>query len=100
MNKIIFTLITIGLLWNSLNFSVNTFDFDSKKTLGLSFELSEEKLADSQEDDERESYELDYLALNNISKQLLASKISLKNFDSFILLGFISPVFTPPPNLS
>lgn len=103
MKKIIFILIAIGLLCNSQNSITSSFDFKAEKALDLNAslndELSEERFSDNQ-DDERESCGLDYLALNSLSKKLMIPKLKKEAVDSFALLNFISPVFTPPPDLS
>ena len=103
MKKIIFILIAIGLLWNSQNSITSSFDLKTEKVLDLNTslndKLSEERFSDNA-DDERESCGLEYLALNSISKKLLITKLKKEAVDSFSLLNFISPVFTPPPDLS
>lgn len=91
------------MLWNSQNSIISSFDFKTEKAQNLNTslneKLAEERFSDNQ-DDERESYGLDYLALNSISKKLLIPKLKRNAVNSFALLNFISPVFTPPPDLS
>ena len=102
MKTIIFILIAVGLLWNSYSSSLNSFDSKSENIISfdskIGEELTEERTSESQ-DDEREFYKLHYLTLNNISKKLFMLRLKNKVTESPVLLGFISPVFTPPPNL-
>lgn len=101
MKKIILILIAVGLLWSCVNsnpsssnsHSIYIISFDT----AISGEIMEERSSDSN-DGERESYHLDYLALNNLSKKLLTLKLKTKTADSPVRLSFKSTVFTPPPD--
>lgn len=101
MKKIILLLVAVGLLWNSQNSSLNGLDFKSNKS--LTFNIEEEastQRADGNEDEEKELEKLDFLASNQISKKLLTYRSNKDNSNVPTLLSYISPVFTPPPDLS
>lgn len=100
MQKFIFFLIAVGLLWNCQNSISNGFEKKSKKSLTFNFleeELSKEHV-DNNEDKELEK--INFLAIYNVTNLFNSFKSSKDNTYSPTLLSYISPVFTPPPNLS